>query len=89
MRYALLICFGLLPYLLLSMHPRMSELYGIWLDVGWIFIVAGAVSWAFAQAEQKAKAKAETERLLALREKALREQIREEVVGERLLHSLN
>jgi hypothetical protein len=81
MKYAL-ICFGLLPYLLLFMGPRMSPLYGIWLDVGWLFVVAGSIGLAAARARDKAaKAKAD--------EAALREKIRAEITGERLLHSLN
>jgi hypothetical protein len=74
-------------------RPRISELYGVWLDVGWLFVVVGATNLAFARAEKRAqieaRAKAEMERVLARREKALREQIREEIVSERLLHSLN
>ena len=42
-KHILLIAFGALPYLLLLISPPMSELYGIWLDVGWLFIAAGFV----------------------------------------------
>jgi len=93
MKNIILIAFGVLPYLLLFTKPRMSELYGIWLDVGWLFIFGGIYGLykakAAEQAQAEAKAKAEMERALALREKVLREEIREELVSERLLHSLN
>jgi hypothetical protein len=78
MKYVLLICFGVLPYLLVFAGAQMSGFYSFWLDAGWVLVIVGSSGLAQAKA---AKAKA--------REAALRKKIRDEITGDRLLHSLN
>lgn len=87
-----LIALGVLPYALVFIKPRFVEwdFSGAALDFGWLLVIAGA--YGLATRERKLK-RITRERLLTETEAAkyekIREQVREELRGERLLHSLN